>query len=77
MVSLQENGQKFGGSLTAIFSGMTKTKMSKGMEEDSSAAEFLERRRASLERYVRRTSQNPVLLQVSNFTDLAQELIDG
>ncbi|KFD53170.1 hypothetical protein M514_05880 [Trichuris suis] len=43
----------------------TKAKMVKGtVEEDPVAAEFLERRRASLERYIRRTADHPVLLRV-------------
>ncbi|CDW55665.1 sorting nexin 2 [Trichuris trichiura] len=46
----------------------TKTKMVKGtVEEDPVAAEFLERRRASLERYIRRTADHPVLLRDPDF----------
>uniref|UniRef100_A0A5S6Q901 PX domain-containing protein n=1 Tax=Trichuris muris TaxID=70415 RepID=A0A5S6Q901_TRIMR len=46
----------------------TKAKMVKGtIEEDPVTAEFLERRRASLERYIRRTADHPVLLQDPDF----------
>ncbi|XP_074667375.1 sorting nexin-2-like isoform X6 [Strix aluco] len=40
--------------------GMTKVKVGK---EDSSSAEFVERRRAALERYLQRTVKHPTLLQ--------------
>ncbi|KRX72913.1 Sorting nexin-2 [Trichinella sp. T6] len=50
--------------------GMTKTKMVKGtVEEDPVTCEFLERRRASLERYIRRTALHPVLVQDPIFRD--------
>ncbi len=45
--------------------GMTKTKFSKGVEEDVGAAEFLEKRRAALERFVTRVAQHPSLVQAS------------
>uniref|UniRef100_A0A8C4XJ56 Sorting nexin-2 n=1 Tax=Falco tinnunculus TaxID=100819 RepID=A0A8C4XJ56_FALTI len=40
--------------------GMTKVKVGK---EDSSSAEFVEKRRAALERYLQRTAKHPTLLQ--------------
>lgn len=46
-----------------FFLGTTKIKMSgdKAQEQNSSSAEFLERRRAALERYLNRTASHPVL----------------
>ncbi|VDP16609.1 unnamed protein product [Soboliphyme baturini] len=47
-----------------------KTKMAKGtVEDDPYAAEFLERRRASLERYLRRLVMHPLLFQDIDFYD--------
>lgn len=43
-----------------IFTGMTKIKMS-GPNDVSPPIEFLERRRASLERFLQRTAAHPVL----------------
>lgn len=40
--------------------GMTKVKVGK---EDSSSTEFVEKRRAALERYLQRTVKHPTLLQ--------------
>lgn len=40
--------------------------MSKTVEEDAGANEFLERRRAALERFIKRCAQHPVILQVSS-----------
>lgn len=43
--------------------GTTKIKMSgdKSQEQNSSSTEFIERRRAALERYLNRTAAHPVL----------------
>jgi hypothetical protein len=43
-----------------IITGMTKIKMSNQAEQGSSA-EFVEKRRASLERYLNRTAAHPIL----------------
>ncbi|KAM6105777.1 LOW QUALITY PROTEIN: sorting nexin-2 [Pterocles gutturalis] len=43
-----------------FFKGMTKVKVGK---EDSSSTEFVEKRRAALERYLQRTVKHPTLLQ--------------
>lgn len=45
------------------FIGTTKIKMSgdKSQEQNSSSTEFIERRRAALERYLNRTATHPVL----------------
>uniref|UniRef100_A0A914WPB1 PX domain-containing protein n=1 Tax=Plectus sambesii TaxID=2011161 RepID=A0A914WPB1_9BILA len=49
--------------------GMTKAKMGKGTEEDHGTSEFLERRRCSLERFVRRIALHPVLMMDCDFRD--------
>jgi hypothetical protein len=46
--------------ISSIFTGMTKIKMSNQAEQGSSA-EFVEKRRASLERYLNRTAAHPIL----------------
>uniref|UniRef100_A0A915HPD0 PX domain-containing protein n=1 Tax=Romanomermis culicivorax TaxID=13658 RepID=A0A915HPD0_ROMCU len=49
--------------------GTTKTKMTKAAEEDAVASEFLERRRAMLERFLRRCSLHPTILLDPDFRD--------
>ncbi|KAK9497297.1 hypothetical protein O3M35_004641 [Rhynocoris fuscipes] len=51
--------------------GMTKVKMS-GQNEQRSSCEFLERRRASLERYLQRTAAHPVLALDPDFREFLQ-----
>lgn len=48
--------------------GTTKAKISKNVE-DEGAADFLERRRAALERFLRRTSRHPSLYQDPDFRE--------
>ena len=50
---------------------MTKIKMSgdKNQEQSSSSTEFIERRRAALERYLNRTAAHPVLGFDPDFID--------
>eukprot|EP00079_Xenopus_tropicalis_P012205 XP_002938918.1 PREDICTED: sorting nexin-1 [Xenopus tropicalis] len=50
--------------------GMTKVKVGK---EDSSSAEFLERRRAALERYLQRIVSHPTLLQDPDVRDFLEK----
>ncbi|XP_076465848.1 sorting nexin-2-like isoform X2 [Babylonia areolata] len=50
--------------------GMTKIKMSK---EESGSAEFVERRRAALERYLNRTASHPVLLADEHFKEFVEK----
>ncbi|XP_060563451.1 sorting nexin-2-like isoform X1 [Ruditapes philippinarum] len=49
--------------------GMTKVKMSK---EEAGSADFLERRRAALERYLNRTASHPVLRMDPDFRDFLE-----
>ncbi|KAK3098120.1 hypothetical protein FSP39_016301 [Pinctada imbricata] len=49
--------------------GMTKIKMSK---EESNAADFIERRRAALERYLNRTASHPILRVDPDFRDFLE-----
>ncbi|ESO92389.1 hypothetical protein LOTGIDRAFT_162699 [Lottia gigantea] len=49
--------------------GMTKVKMSK---EESGSAEFIEKRRASLERFLNRTAQHPVLRNDPDFREFLE-----
>lgn len=51
--------------------GMTKIKMS-GQNEQRSSSEFIERRRASLERYLQRTAVHPVLANDPDFREFLQ-----
>ena len=44
--------------------GMTKTKMGKASEDEN---DFLENRKAALERFLVRVAQHPILLQVKPF----------
>ncbi|KAK7496822.1 hypothetical protein BaRGS_00011802 [Batillaria attramentaria] len=53
--------------------GMTKIKMSK---EESGSADFVERRRAALERYLNRTAAHPVLLQDPDFKEFLEKESD-
>ncbi|PVD19917.1 hypothetical protein C0Q70_20411 [Pomacea canaliculata] len=50
--------------------GMTKIKMSK---EESGSADFVERRRAALERYLNRTAAHPVLLDDPDFREFLEK----
>nr|XP_032829580.1 sorting nexin-2-like isoform X2 [Petromyzon marinus] len=49
--------------------GMTKVKVGK---EDPSSAEFVEKRRSSLERYLQRVAKHPTLLQDPDFRDFLE-----
>ncbi|CAM9418477.1 unnamed protein product [Lampetra fluviatilis] len=49
--------------------GMTKVKVGK---DDPSSVEFVERRRAALERYLQRTSKHPTLMQDPDFRDFLE-----
>lgn len=53
---------------------MTKIKMSgdKTQEHNSSSTEFIERRRAALERYVNRTAAHPVLSVDPDFREFLE-----
>uniref|UniRef100_A0A8D0HRW9 Sorting nexin-1 n=2 Tax=Sphenodon punctatus TaxID=8508 RepID=A0A8D0HRW9_SPHPU len=50
--------------------GMTKVKVGK---EDSSSTEFLEKRRAALERYLQRTVNHPIMLQDPNVKEFLEK----
>ncbi|KAL4228170.1 sorting nexin-2 [Mactra antiquata] len=50
--------------------GMTKVKMSK---EESTSSDFLERRRAALERYLNRTASHPILRLDPDFRDFLEK----
>ncbi|BFZ01905.1 hypothetical protein BsWGS_04944 [Bradybaena similaris] len=50
--------------------GMTKVKMSK---EDSGSADFIERRRAALERYLTRTAMHPTLVSDPDFREFLEK----
>lgn len=51
---------------------MTKIKMSNQQEQGTSSGEFIERRRASLERYLRRTAAHPVLSVDPDFREFLE-----
>ncbi|GLV43424.1 Sorting nexin 1 [Carabus blaptoides fortunei] len=55
---------------------MTKIKMSNQQEQGTSGGEFIERRRASLERYLRRTAGHPVLSVDPDFREFLEADIE-
>lgn len=56
--------------------GMTKIKISSQQESPSNGNDFVERRRASLERYLRRTAQHPVLVLDPDFREFLESDIE-
>lgn len=55
------------------FLGMTKIKMGSSTEgNQNNGSDFVERRRASLERYLRRTAQHPVLIMDPDFREFLE-----
>lgn len=51
---------------------MTKIKMSNQPEQGTSGGDFVEKRRASLERYLKRTSAHPVLSVDPDFREFLE-----
>ncbi|CAG9766117.1 unnamed protein product [Ceutorhynchus assimilis] len=52
--------------------GMTKIKMGSSTEQQNNGSEFVERRRAALERYLKRTAQHPVLIVDPDFREFLE-----
>lgn len=56
-----------------VVSGMTKIKMGSSTESpQSNGNDFVERRRAALERYLKRTAQHPVLIVDPDFREFLE-----
>lgn len=56
--------------------GMTKIKMSSQPEQGTSSGEFVEKRRAALERYLRRTAAHPVLSLDPDFREFLESDVE-
>lgn len=55
-----------------LVQGMTKIKMAK-TEEEAASIDFVEKRRAALERYLNRIGKHKVLLQDPDFRDFLEQ----
>lgn len=60
--------------VNTLYLGTTKIKMSgdKNQEQNSSSTEFIEKRRAALERYLNRTAAHPVLSVDPDFREFLE-----